>query len=46
MATTDNKVLLVSVVEQLKPSEVEEVKYILKDRFAGMFNCDLGLLIQ
>ena len=29
----DNK-----VVEQLKPSDVEEVKYILKDKFADMFH--------
>ena len=26
------------VVEQLKPSDVEEVKYILKDKFADMFH--------
>ena len=29
----DNK-----VVEQLKPSDVEEVKYIMKDKFADMFH--------
>ena len=46
MAATVNKVLLASVVEQLKPSEVEEVKYILKDKFSGMFHCILVLLIQ
>ena len=33
MATMSNK-----VVEQLKPSDVEEVKYILKDKFADMFH--------
>ena len=39
MATMDNK-----VVEQLKPSDVEEVKYILKDKFADMFHWILILL--
>ena len=30
-------ILLKSVVEQLQPPDVEEVKYVLKDRFEGMF---------
>ena len=38
MAATDINALLKSVVEQLKPADVEEVKYILKDKFAGMFH--------
>ena len=33
MATTDKR-----VVEQLKPSDVEEVKFILKDKFADVFH--------
>ena len=37
MATTDINDLLKSVVEQLKPSDVQEVKFILKDKFEGKF---------
>ena len=38
-------ILLKSVVEQLQPPDIEEVKYILKDSFAGMFYWIFRLLI-
>ena len=39
MTTVDNKVM-----EQLKPSDIEEVKYILKDKLSDIFHCILVLL--
>ena len=33
----DVKVLLESIVEQLQPSDIGELKYILKDSFTGRF---------
>ena len=37
MAGMDMEVLLESIVEQLHPSHIEELKYILKDSFTGRF---------
>ena len=31
------KVLLQSVVQQLQPQDIEDVQYILKDSFPGVF---------
>lgn len=38
MAGIEMGVLLKSIVEQLQPSDVKELKYILKDSFPGMFH--------
>ena len=38
MAGMDMKVLLESIAGQLQPSDIEELKYILKDSFTGMFH--------
>ena len=36
--TMDDIDLLKSVVRELQPLDIEEVNYILKDSFAGMFH--------
>ena len=37
MAATDIKVLIKLVEKQLKSPDVEGLKYVLKDKFQGMF---------
>ena len=37
MAGIEMRVLFKSLVEQLQPSDVKELQYILKDSFAGKF---------
>ena len=44
MAGMDMKVLLESIAGQLQPSDIEELKYILKDSFTGMFHSNPSAL--